>query len=976
MKFNRIYVLVNLIPLVYHNICISQNQQHLGDSSNVLNIISDRFEYGNFCEVIDLSNKLLLGNLSSDQQIDLLFYKARALSNLEEIDSLGALIKQLEKYGKQFTKLDKANYQFILARQASLQNLPNAISKFDECARSFNAFENPYERRKVLLFQAIDHFQNNRSKEARNIIQEIFSNPSQPDVYFYQAMRLSAFMYFENSDFSKSRSEFETAIEWFRDQKLGEHPFYVLTLVEYASTLLSLNELEKGEELLLEAEPINKRCEVPTTTASILWAKAALQNKIGDFDAAIKYFAEATKIYKKLGKKEAVQTMFLTGQAHFENFEDSLALAFYNQALSYLEIFSFYQQEPIYLKILAGKAETLRYLNQIWDADSLYRYTIKSMEEYEMRDQSYSTVLNNYALFLEELEDYSQAVEIYHKAEMIDNLLIEGDHPDKTTTIYNIARCYSEFGQKDSAVNYYRKANDSQLTLLKNFYNSFDEETSLSYRWSPSGNFDVFFDYACSLKDSVLNNEIENLNLATKGLVLDYFSHHIATKDDSLSEQWRNKSEAINAFFLENQSSSTSKTYLDSLVAEKTRTERQLMREVDLREKDLAEPTVGNIVEQLNQGEIFIDFFNYHRVDDITDRDSIFYYGMIIDPNWSNPMLVYLGEEKEFEDLLFSSRHYTLAVDVNYELYRRIWLPLEKWIEGAHTIHLSPDGIFNNISFAGLATDEEGHTYLIDKYQLKIYATGRDFLNKKPEQQKISKPLLVGDPAFDYLESDDDSRSLYFSRLAHARDEIDHIQKQFEDFGVETTVLLDHDATEPLVRSYLSSEKPDLIHFATHGFFLERDTTAFENPDVGTNLSSLHNPMYRSGIVLTGANHHWHAPSNEDHLKDGILTAAEILLMDLSSVKLVVLSACETGRGKVTDGEGVFGLQRALKVAGAHRILLSLWKVPDQATAELMTHFFKFLLQNLNPDEALQQAQITVRKAHSNPYYWSGFLIL
>ena len=143
-------------------------------------------------------------------------------------------------------------------------------------------------------------------------------------------------------------------------------------------------------------------------------------------------------------------------------------------------------------------------------------------------------------------------------------------------------------------------------------------------------------------------------------------------------------------------------------------------------------------------------------------------------------------------------------------------------------------------------------------------------------------------------------------------------------------------------------------------------------------FSRSQNPLIRSGLLLSGANESWESGKLAgDGQEDGILTAYEISQMNLSNTELVVLSACETGLGDVQGNEGVYGLQRAFKIAGAKYIIMSLWKVPDKQTADLMTRFYShWIEQGQNIPEAFKAAQKEVREMDSDPYLWAGFVLL
>ncbi|MCI0413736.1 CHAT domain-containing protein [bacterium] len=137
---------------------------------------------------------------------------------------------------------------------------------------------------------------------------------------------------------------------------------------------------------------------------------------------------------------------------------------------------------------------------------------------------------------------------------------------------------------------------------------------------------------------------------------------------------------------------------------------------------------------------------------------------------------------------------------------------------------------------------------------------------------------------------------------------------------------------------------------------------------------SFTNPLLRSGLALAGANTWLRGKSPPAEAEDGILTAEDVSGLDLLATELVVLSACETGLGQVHTGEGVFGLRRAFVLAGARTLVMSLWKVPDQQTQELMENFYQRLLIGESRADALRGAQITVKASHPDPVFWGAFI--
>jgi len=166
---------------------------------------------------------------------------------------------------------------------------------------------------------------------------------------------------------------------------------------------------------------------------------------------------------------------------------------------------------------------------------------------------------------------------------------------------------------------------------------------------------------------------------------------------------------------------------------------------------------------------------------------------------------------------------------------------------------------------------------------------------------------------------------------------------------------------------------------ATHGFFLEDDEQDNNNAVVqnhGDKQKATANPLLRSGLILAGANRAWTGEEVVEGIEDGILTASEISQINLLKTQLVVLSACQTGLGEVKSSEGVFGLQRAFKLAGVKTLVMSMWEVDDSATEKLMSVFYQQWLSGKNKREAFSEAQKQVREKYKEPYYWSGFVML
>jgi CHAT domain-containing protein len=295
---------------------------------------------------------------------------------------------------------------------------------------------------------------------------------------------------------------------------------------------------------------------------------------------------------------------------------------------------------------------------------------------------------------------------------------------------------------------------------------------------------------------------------------------------------------------------------------------------------------------------------------------------------------------------------------------------------------ISPDGMLNLLPFAALVNEKD--QYLIQGHAISYLTSGRDLLRLQVERPHKNDALILADPDFDLnpranamtlarrgatrrtaqpqaglvrASSDDFSKwSAY--RLFETAKEAQAIKSLLP----QSSLLVREKATKAALQQIAA---PGILHVATHGFFLEDVPTKNDQSTV-----QITDPLLRSGLILAGFNQHRTAGDN------GVLTAKEAAGLNLWGTKLVVLSACETGVGEVKNGEGVYGLRRALMLAGAQTQVMSLWQVDDVATRAWMTNYYTGLKQGLGRSEAVRQVQLKLlqQKKWQHPYFWAGFI--
>lgn len=219
--------------------------------------------------------------------------------------------------------------------------------------------------------------------------------------------------------------------------------------------------------------------------------------------------------------------------------------------------------------------------------------------------------------------------------------------------------------------------------------------------------------------------------------------------------------------------------------------------------------------------------------------------------------------------------------------------------------------------------------------------------------------------------------------LPQTKIEVEQIKEELKNAQWDYALLTGGNGTEESFKS-LSGKKVNTLHISTHGFYYtpdEADKMGYDFLRQNDRIASAEDKaLTRSGLIMSGANHILEGEELPNNVEDGILTAKEIAEVDLRGLDLVVLSACQTGLGDISQGEGVFGLQRGFKKAGAKTILMSLWEVDDKATQILMTQFYKNLLAGQSKRQSLLSAQKYLREVeggiYNNQKYWASFIML
>lgn len=542
---------------------------------------------------------------------------------------------------------------------------------------------------------------------------------------------------------------------------------------------------------------------------------------------------------------------------------------------------------------------------------------------------------------------------------------------------------YKDLGQRDSTAHYLRLSSDAEIKEYIANTSGMTEVERYNY-WDFRGGSYMLdrLGYVCSSFSDGLSDVYYDMALRYKGFLLNY-SNTIA--QNILASGDKELIEAYNIYRdLKKKGDKESEYY-----------ERQCMHLYSLHPELYSHhtlPSWKDVQSKLKNKDIAIEFV---RCLGKTQEENT-YKALVLTSKASSPILIDLCGESELDKLVeqFQKKATTSMLSA---LYHLIWKPIEQYFNKKSEIYFSPHGALCQLNIES-AIDESG-LIMREKYNINRVSTTASINNGKGvslDGSVLYGGLLYDSSSIDAIQTTgiqcDSLSQAGYQYLAGSLSEVKHIHSMIEQAGEHSELFTGETGTEASFKSLQAKEIP-VIHLATHGFYyasaaaMQKNASELylhiidkeENPTVSENELPL---MKRSGLIFSGATS---AINNKEHQAedDNVLFSDEISGLDLSQTKLLVLSACQTGLGKI-NGDGVYGLQRAFKLAGVETIIMSLWSVNDGATMMMMTSFYQQLLAGASKRDAFDYAIKKVRnyidekgdKIYESPYYWASFIML
>ena len=585
----------------------------------------------------------------------------------------------------------------------------------------------------------------------------------------------------------------------------------------------------------------------------------------------------------------------------------------------------------------------------------------------------YISMLINLSNVYFEQEHYPKSRELALEAKKQQEMHYGKDNSTYQTILFNLAHVYQFEKNYDQANTYYKQVLDKlHRDIRQNFSylteqnkRAFYQENKLlieeySFFAVQRSGIIPFPDAPKKQLSKTSLSDLYDLQLATKGLILSSTEKMrtaiLSSQDTALTSayrKWEGLKESI--AFASGLSLSERKRLgvnPDSLKAVAEKYEQFLARRSTHFSKGfLTQKTHWKEIQQhLKPGEAAIELIRF--------LDGLIYVALILTPETTKyPEAAVIKSSK---DKLLDKQFYAFYSNcIRNELedtisYARFWKPIQAKLDQTKgkkisKIYLSLDGIYHRINLNTLRNPTK-EKYIVDEADIRLVTNTKEILHPSQEKKTVGHAVLAGRPAYGEVKQASGITPFYHD-LPGTEEEIREIDRLLLASHWQTKVLVDTSATETNIKT---SQNPVVLHLATHGFF---------DPSGGE-------PILQSGVVLAGI----HDRSNRQD--NGLLTAYEAMSLTLDSTSLVVLSACETGLGEIESGEGVYGLQRTLRLAGARTILMSLWKVDDEATKSLMIAFYKNWLNGSTKREAFRTAQLHLKELNPAPQFWGAFVLI
>lgn len=765
-------------------------------------------------------------------------------------------------------------------------------------------------------------------------------------------------------------------------KELPAGPFiFPLTLLESEIQLINGN-YDAAENGILQAIRLSEKYFGP---ASLQLAKAKYQyaqyfDAIADYSNAKEELTKASTLFTNaLGQSNSFSPDLFLLQAELgirSKQNDKEITANYLKALE-IALHSYQENSEKYNKILISYSDYLIRLQNYTEAGRLLDKALTYFQNTgNTKSLLYADVLRTRGKLSYARKEYASAEKEFSRAEAIIRDRLSREHPAYNTCLGELARTQYMQNHPDKAIAIMEETIPRYLKYIETLFPGMSFRQKSGY-WAAFKDEFEFYNYLllsvyANTKPAELGKVYNNI-IATKAILLSsdkQIRQNIATSGDSvliaMFEDWIAQKEFLGSMY---GLSKAEQTELGITIEELEKNIEAKEKNIGLRSTYFADNSVKqkatwkDVRAQLQSSESVVEILRV-RYFNHSFADSAFYAALVLNGNKDFPTYVKIPKAGDLEGRYYKYHRNTLILDIEDEhSYQKFWAPIASALGTNSTVYFSPDGIYYQINPETFKTPE--NDFLLDKQSITFLSNSKDLISNKPSSknrksiQKTSPVFVLGGNPSYYS----GNQAGKVSALPGAEKEVLEIASLLKKHSLTAHVLTGNALTEDTVKSM---QHHHVLHFATHGYFQETSYQNNSRPDHSLLNSGI--LFYRGGELLE--------KSENVNSHSGVLTAYEAASLNLSNTDLVVLSACETGRGAIINGEGVFGLQRSLLLAGADAVIMSLFKVQDDVTQAFMYHFYDEYIRSGDKRKAFALAKRKIKETNPSPLSWGAFLMI
>lgn len=868
------------------------------------------------------------------------------------------------------------------------------------------------------LFELIRYYNNNvglnKTSEANRLGAEAYQLlsriPDNDNTHYTEVLCFLTIYNYRVGNYPEAVQYGEKAIQ-IMEKSLDREDKYATLLTFLADSNLKMGNYVKARDFGTKALQIMELYGKDNASyIAGLNVLASIYVELRDFDMALSLSKEALHILEESPDIDNSFFIIAYNNILVSNYEEghyTEALKICTEARQLLERIPknmFFQYAPTVINI----AHYIFASGNIEEAISLVTEILDILEESPNMDRySYMRALSFNAYFNFRKGNYDEALLWGDRALHISKTDFGENHPYYAFSLFEMAYFYSSLGN----IPLIEKNVEASYDIYTHFiHNTFKDLTEYerSQLWGLyqnlfqvwAHNFSYHFPTATLLENSynaslLCKNYLLSLSRSMSEIIQDSGDKEVL----ALYEELKDNRKALQMLYEKPISERHLNT--DSLETIANQQERELIKKskvygdyvknLDIQWKD--------VQRALGTNDVAIEFVSFPL-----NADSTMYIAYVLQKNMKHPELVPLFEENQLKNIMNAYGQNAYKAYEQKKVSELVWQPLSKYLKGKANIYFAPSGELYNIGIENMPHWRKG-VLMSNKWKLYRLSSTRELAVVKDKTMMSQASVYGGinyETNVDTLEANSRKYSTkhntikipydliaslrtrgFIDKLPHylpaTKEEAEKIHKYLEQNKITTKLTMGTEATESDFKN-LSGKDFNLLHVASHGFYwTEREARKYDLPFLMLDNKRTRyvedKALCRSGLFLAGAKNVLRGDSLPDGVDDGVLTAKEISEMDLRSIDMVVLSACQTGLGEIM-GDGIFGLQRGFKKAGAKTILMSLWEVHDKATSLLMAQFYTYLTQGCERHEALWKAMMDVKEKYEEPYYWAGFVML